>query len=706
MIKKLIVLGLLVFIPILLNSEPAPVIGPHSPLPDGSGGVPLYNWSPTDDYVGEVYQAGTSWYDYQHNGSTSRVVALDEQSNIHLVWMKGMQSGAADRHVFYNFYDGAMINPAGVQISSYRSGYTTLDLDGNDIPFGFFHSTVDSTRSVCSWDAVYGTGAFLSTILPAPVPDRGLTWPHGCIDARGYIHAAMQTNTNTQIYYSRSTNGGATFGTPQAIPATDGMAAVSQTMAAGPYEKVALGYTNPLTTSWIDEDVFYFETEDGVTWNWANPVNITEFGTGSHPMSNEVRAWSFVGMIYDDSYSEVLHIAYTTINNSATLDGASILWHWSELTGHSKITGELEFDNTFAHNDPGAWHSCWDMPTLAYDASGILYCCWEQCTTPGDSSMGGYGNFDVYVAFSEDQGLTWGPPVNITNTSTPMAVAGQCQSEAWPTMAEKADDYLHILYIEDKDAGGIPHTEGQWTENPVIYQKVPIADIQPGLSVSIEPVGGPIVIPAGGGTFDYSIEIINDSDNQVVFDAYIEAILPGGTDFLILLRPHITFAGGTMISRTMSQSVPAGAPSGTYEYRLATGDYSWYEWASDSFEFEKTADDGGNSEVTEWRCSGWGEDEIILEPEQNLVDSHILLQVSPNPFNPETVLSYTLPEAGEIQLSVFDVTGREAAVLHSGYHQAGNFSMKFNAGDLSSGVYFICLKSALDLKTVKILLLK
>ena len=708
MLKSLCTISLILITPLIVFSNPAPAIGPDTPLPDGHGGVPLHYWSPTDDYVGEVFQAGVTWYDYQHNGSTSRMIALDSQSNVHLVWMKGMASGAANRHIFYNFFTaGTPSFPGGVQISTYRSGYTTLDLNPDDIPVAYFHSTVDSTRAVCGWDYFYGVGAFMTTIMPPPVPDRGLTWPHGVVDAQGFYHAATQTNTNTRIYYSRSEDLGATFSVPIALNITDGMAAVSQTMASAPITpKVALGYTHPLTTSWIVEDVFYFESLDGVTWNWNNPTNITNFSLPGHPMTDDVRAWSTVNMLYDNSYSEALHIAYTSILNQTTLTGESILWHWSELTGHTKIVGELEFGGVFSYNNPGAWHSCWDLPTLGTDASGVLYCCWEQCTYPGDASAANFGNFDVYVTYSEDNGLSWMAPVNITNTHTPNAPAGQCQSEAWPTLAKNVDDYLHISYVEDRDAGGVVQTEGVWTENPVIYQRVPVEDILTDMSVEMVPSTIPIVIPVGGGSFDFELTITNNSANEVVFDGYIEAILPSGSAFLCLLRPHIVLPSGGSVIRAITQNVPGSAPPGDYVYRLGVGDYGWSEWASDSFPFVMSGDgDAAAPDPLGWNCSGW-ENESPQTSAAMTPDTHLLLKASPNPFNPVTEISYSVPDDGMIRLTVFDVTGRQVAVLHSGYHLSGDYIVTFDAGNLTSGVYFVSLTDKHQTETTKILLLK
>jgi hypothetical protein len=76
------------------------------------------------------------------------------------------------------------------------------------------------------------------------------------------------------------------------------------------------------------------------------------------------------------------------------------------------------------------------------------------------------------------------------------------------------------------------------------------------------------------------------------------------------------------------------------------------------------------------------------------VPSHFSLsQNYPNPFNPETVIRFTLPVAGYTKGVVYDVLGKEVTTLLNGDMSAGNHEIKFNANDLSSGVYFFRLES-------------
>ncbi|MBK7254173.1 MAG: S8 family peptidase [Ignavibacteria bacterium] len=66
----------------------------------------------------------------------------------------------------------------------------------------------------------------------------------------------------------------------------------------------------------------------------------------------------------------------------------------------------------------------------------------------------------------------------------------------------------------------------------------------------------------------------------------------------------------------------------------------------------------------------------------------ITLNNYPNPFNPETMISYYLGNGGKVTLKVYDVSGKELAVLADGIQPEGAHEIRFNGGSLSSGVYF------------------
>ena len=78
----------------------------------------------------------------------------------------------------------------------------------------------------------------------------------------------------------------------------------------------------------------------------------------------------------------------------------------------------------------------------------------------------------------------------------------------------------------------------------------------------------------------------------------------------------------------------------------------------------------------------------------------------PNPFNPTTTIAYSLPEAEQVRVSIFDVLGREIRLLVDGRQAAGRHEVVFEAGTLPSGTYFYRVETPSGVQTKKLVLLK
>lgn len=84
-----------------------------------------------------------------------------------------------------------------------------------------------------------------------------------------------------------------------------------------------------------------------------------------------------------------------------------------------------------------------------------------------------------------------------------------------------------------------------------------------------------------------------------------------------------------------------------------------------------------------------------------------LAQNYPNPFNPSTNIDYSLANSSYVTLRVYDMLGNEVASLVDSYQGSGSHSMKWNAGDHASGIYFYTLTSnGINIDTKKMLLVK
>jgi DNA-binding beta-propeller fold protein YncE len=87
-----------------------------------------------------------------------------------------------------------------------------------------------------------------------------------------------------------------------------------------------------------------------------------------------------------------------------------------------------------------------------------------------------------------------------------------------------------------------------------------------------------------------------------------------------------------------------------------------------------------------------------------LPDQLALRQNYPNPFNPSTTITFDLPTAAMVRLSVIDMLGQEVAVLVDGMREAGIYSEVFDASELASGMYLCRLKAGSVVQSRKILL--
>jgi len=83
-----------------------------------------------------------------------------------------------------------------------------------------------------------------------------------------------------------------------------------------------------------------------------------------------------------------------------------------------------------------------------------------------------------------------------------------------------------------------------------------------------------------------------------------------------------------------------------------------------------------------------------------------LSQNFPNPFNPSTTIQYAVPAQSTVRLAVYDMLGREVAVLVNGTKAAGNYEFAFDASSLSSGMYIYRLEAAGTVMTRKMTLIK
>lgn len=113
----------------------------------------------------------------------------------------------------------------------------------------------------------------------------------------------------------------------------------------------------------------------------------------------------------------------------------------------------------------------------------------------------------------------------------------------------------------------------------------------------------------------------------------------------------------------------------------------------------------GNTEIY-YKRNPSGNPIGIVPISTTIPDGYMLSQNYPNPFNPVTNIQFALPNAGYVKLAVYDMNGKEVAVLVNGQLAAGTYKADYNASSLSSGVYFYKLTAKDFTATKKMILIK
>lgn len=83
-----------------------------------------------------------------------------------------------------------------------------------------------------------------------------------------------------------------------------------------------------------------------------------------------------------------------------------------------------------------------------------------------------------------------------------------------------------------------------------------------------------------------------------------------------------------------------------------------------------------------------------------------LSQNYPNPFNPVTKINYGIAKASNVKVTVFNLLGKEVAVIVNEFQQAGNYFTNFDASDLTTGIYYYRISAGEFTEVRKMTLIK
>jgi hypothetical protein len=344
---------------------------------------------------------------------------------------------------------------------------------------------------------------------------------------------APQSEAVNRLYYSRSTDGAASFSQWRII---SGEAGGDAAIAVSEEGKIAIAWVAPLPVGNSGRfathgNVRYVESTDGGE-TWSNEIEVTDgFYAEETPNSPDTFTLGAIKGSIDCAYDRAgnLHIGWGDAWRGAYVSGDTLYYryfrrwfqrmmHYSEVTNdfyivssmgeHAPYTQFIPYDNegnVIEWLDIGFWGlgfdvdgytcpglGCWNPQLAAIGPDDDMVYTWTGQWDSLDITAAGTINADIYAAITTDGGNTWGTVANwdsvdianngswlfahitnMTDTHSPGAKIGESLSEeyhsVWPWIG--SDSILHITYIHDLFAGSCLHApiEGIYTENPVMY---------------------------------------------------------------------------------------------------------------------------------------------------------------------------------------------------------------------------------------------
>ncbi len=451
-------------------------------------------------------QIGTTWNDMQQNGSMGRQIVVGG-GWVHNVWNFLPGASSANRNTSYYAYSlagGMNVSNPGIDPVVNGAGFTSIGYDatGSGRAVAAYHKLDDNRTKLAR-----GDGLGLSTFSTFNFPAAGVNcqnvvsgsggvdgpyfWPKIAVDVNGsgqpIAHVVSTEYSGAQVnlslvYYK--TNAGMTAPSATCGLWIDSVTTVSAVVTQDPNSnKVAIVWLRSADGAHADaiqqrnNDVVFTESTD-LGSSWLLPTNITNY-IGA----NLERAYTDLSALY--STDGCLHVLWTTsyFDSASSIVGnqGARLYHWDKCQQCRSLVSDA--DNSEANCKRGIWNkniAKMNLSECVVGGSSRLYASYTYFTgddqnnpAPSDCSAAGWANGEIFAQVSQNGGATWGPPVNLTNTTSHNCAAGNCNSEHWSSSAPYVTDSLRIQYILDRDAGAVSYTEGTWTNNPVMNLSYP-----------------------------------------------------------------------------------------------------------------------------------------------------------------------------------------------------------------------------------------
>jgi len=475
---------------------------------------------------------------------------------------------------------------------------------------------------------------------------------------------------NMEIYYKRSTNSGLSWGADTRLTYNTALSEYSSVSATGLNVNIV----------WRDmrdgqNEIYYKRSADGGI-NWGSDMRLTN-DPANKDYPNVASCGSNVHVAWADMRDNIYQVYYKRSTDAGTSWGADT---------------RLTFNSVLSAN-----------PTIAVSGTSV-HTVWH------DNRFGNYEVFykrnptgNLFPTYTISGRVTFadnGQPVNFGMvkalhydrvTSNFISVdSTTIQPEGYYTLTRVPQDTIYIMYYPNDEA--IPQFVPTYYRSAIDWQQADKI---------------------------YPTENLTDIDGQVyrINNNGSSNLFIGGTSYTYNDLPIAPLGDVIIYAKIGNDFKNYGISNGNGAYtaaKLPPGDYTLFAYRIGYDYLTRNVTLSGNSLDT---INFYFGPPIGIKQINETVPLQInLYQNYPNPFNPATKITFDIPALPGLlgngknniftELIIYDVLGKEIAVLVHGQLQPGKYEVIWNTGDHPSGLYFCRLRTGDFLQTKKMLLIK
>ncbi|KAB2908565.1 MAG: exo-alpha-sialidase [Ignavibacteriales bacterium] len=507
-------------------------------------------------------------------------------------------------------------------------------------------------------------------------------WPVLCASGQNLVVLYHNNgNAGYVIQCQRSTNGGSSWSLPAVISTQGGNTSITPKITFDGSVLYAVWEQRP------QKYQIYFSKSTDMGVNWSTPVNISNTSVDSR--------WAQIKW-----EGGRLHCVWL---DSPTYPDHDIAYIYSDDGGASWSPYRKLTDDPL----PQTRVCLQTFGNSVYIASQDMY----------------QINFsDIGFMKSTDRGATWSAPVNITNNSGNSSFADLAVAEepngahriymAWFDNTHSAPNYDNsdIYFSMSTNSGDTWSQFVNLSNNPdnsyqgrIALRRFPGSDSL--FVVWYDYSTGNAEILGRQGVYGYTVPVELISFTVLGSENGADLGSGAGSGRWIDSSPILSWRTAT---ETNNSRFEIFRIVGDKKEMIGTVAGAGTSTAPSDYLFEDKSGGFGKILYHLWSVDYDGTRHFLGEAafDQEAIPDFELYQNYPNPFNPETVIRYTLPTTGFVKGVVYDILGKETAVLLEGVQTAGRHELKFSAADLPSGVYFFRLQAGDFSSAVKMVVSK